>query len=98
MLGGIRLEAGAEVTGLRLILAPGGRLRIRYEGPSTYAQLRVHQDGVVVAADGIHTGTEVLFPAPAGELTIVISIGGELTEERSVDLLVGEDLTVLFDL
>ncbi len=98
MLRGIQVEAESEVEGLRLVLAAGGRLRIRYEGSAAYASVQVRQAGLVIAADGILTGTERFFVVPAGELTVECSTDGEHAEERTVDVLVGEDQTVLFDL
>ena len=96
LLRGVVLEEGASVEDLELRLEPGARLRVRYEGPSAYAQYRVLSGGAVVAGNGLRSGTTELEVVPAGEVLVRVSFGKELMEERRVLCTVGEETEVSF--
>ena len=93
------LRPGDELSGLELLLEPGARLRVSYDGQQPYGQFRVNLDGQCVAADGVQRGTDTTFIVPAGLLTVECSeyVGTTpTTRTREVEVAVGELASVEF--
>jgi len=97
-LTGIEVDAGTVQGDLRLRLEPGAKLRVRYSGPSEYAQYRLTHEGVVVGANGLRSGTTELEVVPAGTVTVVVRYGGEVVAEREVFCPLGEETEAAFEL
>lgn len=93
---GIDLTAGTARDDIEIRVSPGGRLRIRYEGPTEYAQYRVQQGSVAVAADGIQSGTSDEVFVPPGLNRVSLRIGRELVGEETVVVRVGAAAEVEF--
>ncbi len=77
LLRGVALSAGADLKDLVIEVHAGGRVRVRYEGAQGFCSAQVEQDGIVLATDGVETGTARTFPAPAGASQLVCQIGGD---------------------
>jgi len=92
-LTGLTLEAGGRLEDLELELQPGGTLTVYYTGPEDYRQLRVLQDGVLFAADGLRRGTQKRVTVPAGQVDVIL---GEETRRALITL--GEETVVRFEI
>lgn len=73
-----------------VILAPGGKLRIRHAGTSAWGRYTVLSQGKVLAEGSAKAGTSVLVSVPAGFLTVRFSTNGKPPEEREVEVSAGE--------
>ena len=81
-----------------LALAPAARLRVRCEGAEGHASVRVQQDGLTVAADGVEAGSTRTFVVPARPLVVrAASPRAPQPEETTLQLAAGEtrDLVVV---
>jgi hypothetical protein len=67
---GLRLEEGARIEDLAVHVRPGGRLRVRYDGPEDVVQVRVCDGMAVVALDGVERGTAKTWVVPEGSLQV----------------------------
>jgi hypothetical protein len=96
-LRGVELAAGGDLHDLVIQLAPGARLRVRYDGALAFCSARVVLDGVVFATDGIEKGTSKTFSAPAGSVKVVCRLGGNGKElVRALTLVAGEEQELVF--
>jgi hypothetical protein len=97
VLRGVLLGSAGSVTGLVLVLEPGARLRIRYEGSAPYGWFDVRRDGVRVVHNAVAQGTTSVQIVPRGKLTIEMSRGpGTQTQVREVEIAAGEDKEIVF--
>ncbi len=97
LLRGAVLTAGANVRDLVIAVRPGARLRVRYAGENGFAAVRVEQDGVVFATDGVEKGTTRTFSAPAGQVSVICSLGGNGKKlVRELTLKAGEEQELVF--
>lgn len=97
-LRGVEVRPGSSREDLVVRVQPGGRLRIRYFGPSTYANYHVYDGTTVVAANGLHRGTSELETVPAAKLRVELDAHAAGTHERVLFVRPGESAEVVFDL
>lgn len=94
----LQIDASSQYEGLVVRLDEGSKLRISYEGATDYVQYRVLHEGVLVAADGLRSGTSALKVVPIGALDVRISRAGEVVEERRVNCAAGAVTEADFEL
>lgn len=95
MLREIEVAAVSRVEGLRIKLAPGASLRVRYEGQHEVGHLKVLQDGALVTSDGVVRGKPARFRVPSGAVRLLFTIAGK-DLVRDVTLAPGEEREVEF--
>ncbi len=93
---GLELREGQQLHDVLIPVVPGAHLRVRYEGSKDYAQVRVLCDDVPIFADGIRSGTSIVFVVPAKEIRVRMSYGATLKTERTLHPTVGEELLTTF--
>ena len=97
-LRGVELATGADLHDLVIQLAPGARVRVHYGGAEGFCSVRILQEGVVVATDGVEKGTSKTFSSPAGAVKVVCRLGGNGKEiVRELTLAVGAENEVVID-
>jgi carboxypeptidase family protein len=84
--GGIRVEAGEEISDIVLRLNPGGKLRLRHEGKSPLVRYNVWAEGNCVASGEMLSGYNEMRIVPAGKLTVLFISSTGLAE---YDVMVG---------
>ena len=93
---GVMLSTGTPVTGLEVVLEPGAKLRIRYEG-SGVGSASIRRNGANIGGDGIEGGrnkTQVVAP---GRIAVSFRYPGrEQPEVRELDIAKGEDREIVF--
>ncbi len=95
-LGGVLLDPGAPLTGLQVVLKPGAKLRIRYEG-SGIGQVLVHRGRATIGGDGVEAGRSTLQVVPAGKLAVEFRYPGvEVPEVQELELSAGEERELVF--
>lgn len=95
----ITLESGNALTDLVVRLAPGGRIRVTYDGADRYALVSVRRGRVLVGQSMLEAGTVQEFSAPLGRVTVnVDSEGRHKTAEKTVEVTSGATCDVAFDL
>lgn len=95
----IRLAAGDPPSGVDVVVAPGGDVRVRHEGADRSIDVSLFHHGVLVAVDGMEPGVLRTFPAPSGRVLVraIYRSGTEpVTVDREVDVLPGETVDVIF--
>lgn len=85
----VRLGESASPT--QVILAPGGKLRIRHDGVSAWGRYTVLSQGKVLAEGSAKAGTSALVSVPAGFLTVRFSANGKPAVEREIEASAGEE-------
>ncbi len=97
ILRGVEISAEGEPSGVTIKLVLGSRLRIRYAGAKDFCTAQVEQDGVVVATNGIENGASKTFSAPAGDVKVVCTLGGNGKKlVRELTLKAGEEQELVF--
>lgn len=66
------VDPASPVHDLEIRVQRGAWVRVHYEGPAEYGQLKIEQDGVTVARDGLRTGTKTVRPVLPGAVTVRI--------------------------
>jgi Carboxypeptidase regulatory-like domain len=95
----LRLDSGTRIEGLVLRVRPGGRVRVRYEGPESVAQIRVYDGVAVVALDGVRRGTDSTWVVTTGKLVVQCTegFGADLRrQEQEVTVEAGKLAEVVF--
>lgn len=86
ILEGIEVTAG-QVDGLVLLLTPGGSVRVRHEGPETYASIACFHRGIQLRGDRLERDVAREFAVPAGTILVRVSYHESdlRTAERSIE-------------
>ncbi|QDU65924.1 hypothetical protein [Engelhardtia mirabilis] len=97
---GLQSRAGETLETIEVPVAPGGEVRVHYEGPQETAVVYIEQDGVSFTFDSVRSGTNKLLAAPLGQVTVRFSryLGGldesgeprRLVHEETVQVREGE--------
>jgi hypothetical protein len=95
-LRGISLREGDLAENLDLLVLPGARLRISYDGSARRARYTIVSGEAVVASDSIDDGTWVRECVPPGALAVAIDFGGEPADVRAVSVDAGFEADVDF--
>jgi hypothetical protein len=85
----VRLGESASPT--LVILAPGGKLRIRNDGTAGWGRYAVLSHGKTLAGGSVKAGSSVLVSVPAGSLTVRFFSNGNAPEERVVEVSAGDE-------
>ena len=98
MLHSFSLAPGEKRLDQELLLAPGARLRVRFDGVGTPVWFQAMQDGVSVTRhEEPRNGDFGLLPVPVGELRLQLRIEGMDTPlEQTVHVSAGEERLVVF--
>jgi len=98
VLRSVGVSAGAETSDLVVAVAPGGKLRLRYEGSRPKVTCSVRFQGVPIGwAQDLQAGDATVRLAPAGTLLLGLSAeNGQEISTRTVELGAGEESEVLF--
>jgi hypothetical protein len=92
---GLLVRGGETIDGVEIVLLPGGRLRVLYDGPERSSSYEVVVGGTTFATDGIERGKTVTVIVPTGEIEIRWSAGdGGAVRSQRLTLAVGEERTV----
>lgn len=100
VLRGVEVGERASVQGLRIGVAPGGRLHVEYTGPATHAKLVLRHDGALVHSDLVRSGTRSTCTVPVGRVVVELTsnVAGSATprQTKEVDLARGETKDIAF--
>ncbi len=91
----IEVGAGLRVDGLRIALAPGGSLRVHYDGQREIGNLQIQRDGALLAFDGVWRGKPARFRVPSGPVRLVFTVGAK-EQVRELTLKAGEEQELVF--
>ena len=93
------LGPGETRDDLVITVAPGGHVRVRYEGPDKYVNVTILHRDIMLTSDGVQLGASREFVAPAGRVTVRASYrdGEPRLVERVVDVKAGETVDVTFE-
>ena len=94
---GLLVRGGETIDGVEIVLEPGARLRVQYDGPERSSTYEVVVGGAVFTADGIERGKSVTVIVPAGEIEIRWggTDGGAMRSQR-LTLAVDEERKVMW--
>jgi hypothetical protein len=70
---GVQIREEDPVEDLVILLDPGQFVRLRYRGPTEYAQYRFEKDGVIYASDNIRRGTRERTCLPIGSYEVILT-------------------------
>ena len=97
-LAGLQLDEGSSIQDIEIPLEAGARLQIHYTGPAEYAHVRVLCDGALIAHDGLRSGSSLTCTVPAREVEVQLTLRGQGTTKRRLQLQAGEELETTFEL
>lgn len=90
--------AEGETRDVRVEVAPGARVRVRFDGPWSVGGVAVHVDDVTLASEEIERGTERSFFVPAGaSIFRVRATGGGPDLDVAITTKPGETRDLVFD-
>jgi len=93
----VAVRLGESASPTVVVLAPGGKLRIRSEGRSAWWRYWVLSQGKVLAEGSAKAGTSALVSVPAGSLIVRFSANGRPPVEREIEASAGaEETEVVF--
>lgn len=95
---GIRVEAGDEIRDVRIALEPAARLRLRYRGGPTHANVSLWSDDALVATRELPQGVELECDVPAVRLDVRLESGKHELLHRTIDARAGETTDVLLEI
>lgn len=94
---GIHVAGGSGPDGVEVRVAPGAKLGIRYEGDEPFGLFEVSTNGVRIGIGILRNGTSKTQIAPVGRVSLMFKLGDPVrTQERTLDLVAGEDREVVF--
>jgi hypothetical protein len=95
-LAGVVLDPAAPLSGRQVVLVPGAKLRVRYEG-AQIGNLSVLRNGAMIGGDGVEGGRTVTQIVPPGKVAVEFRYPGvEQPEVRELEIGAGEEREVLF--
>ncbi len=98
VLEGISVGAGSETASLKVKVAPGGRIHVRFENEATHGFLTVIREGVVVACELIQPPAFLDEVVPAGPATVRFNGSGDnRPQEKRIDIAVGDVKEIVFE-
>jgi hypothetical protein len=95
MLRAMDVDPLARIDGLRVALAPGASLRVRYDGQYVSGTLQILRDGALTTIDGVARGKPAKFLVPSGSVHLVFRAGGH-QHAGDVTLAAGEERELVF--
>lgn len=95
-LAGVVLDPAAPAKGRQVVLEPGAKLRVRYEGALT-GDLGFLRNGNRIGGDGIEAGHTLTQVVPPGKLAVEFRFPGiDAPEVRELELRAGEERELVF--
>jgi hypothetical protein len=80
----LSVQANQIIEDVRLVVSPGGTLRLRYEGANEQVRCYVFVHGLHVAIENLTRGETVECAVPAAELEVVMRERGSDSEDKQV--------------
>jgi hypothetical protein len=99
VLSDVAVGAGERVESLEIAVSPGGDLRVRYDGESPRAEIRVLHRGVQVVTGTVAQGVFTTWSVPPGELQVICSEpfdAGPRTRSEELSIAAGQVAEVRF--
>ena len=99
VLEGVVLGVGESKSELSVRLAPGGRVRVRQEGPDRVVNAHVLAHGILYDGGYLERSTTREFTAPAGSVTVRAAYldSDNHVVEHTVDVKAGQTVDVVFE-
>lgn len=99
VLEGVVVTKGDTRKDLTLTVVPGGRVRVRHDGPESGLNATILQRGVVFVSKSVQPGAATELVAPAGTVVVRANYvdGDRRAVERSVEVKAGETIDVTFE-
>jgi len=95
-LAGVVLDLAAPAKSRQVVLAPGAKLRVRYEG-AQLGDLRVLHNGTLIDREGVEGGRTATLVVPPGKLRVEFRLPGvETPEVQELEIGAGEERELVF--
>ena len=95
---GLIVRAGELIDDVEIVLEPGARLKLRYDGPERYGPYQILLDGVACSSDGAERGKDQVVIVPAGEIEVLWnSRDPKSKHSQKLTLRAGEEREVVWD-
>lgn len=88
--------AAGSTTSAKIVLSPGGEVRVRFDGPGDTASLQVLDRGLLIRRATILRGVSIGTLGPRGEVELQLTVGGR-RHDRKLDLAREHAAEIVFD-
>jgi hypothetical protein len=99
MRGGLVVRMGEALENIDVLLEPGARLKLRYNGARAFASFEILAAGLLVGGDGLERGTTATHTVPAGEIEVRwrSNLDPGSTKSQRFTLIPGEERELVWD-